>query len=451
MLKLTLAVQSGVKEIVPCKTKAGKSQGYEKKFQLAHNTDNEHLFNNGLLLRLMGEKFSQYAMQCIESITQPTKKLKKGELQPTTIKLTERQELDCEVIEQYKKVSDFLSKLETKHIINTDAVSYNMQTYEQASNSFFVHYPSYVTDNTTLSKFSDDNPRFDPYYSDIITNDGILDSYLIESSELAKLCVSSDKQQTIHAAKEILQTLDLDQPMISIQESTRVSDALANIFVVKADPNLLTRRFSDVYTHIMSDYETNKGCKQLVTGLLKKESLKDNEVKQLREIEQHTVDHQVRTLYFIYKFLSCEKKYAVYKGLPDDAEFRCDGGLFNMKAEFDFTQSSKIKGVLDWIDDITCMPTGSAALNSHGNFKIAIFNKGRCKVASKNPVTTVKYDGTLDLYVKTDEDTQHFIMNRIKDSQVWRLRTGKMCIADLVSIDEVPDYYFDNLIEEEEF
>lgn len=453
MLKITLAVESGIQEFVPMTTKAGKSHGYEKNFLLKHNEHNEHILHKGLLLRLMGEKFSQYAMKRLDN-TLPRfgEKRMKGSLGLTTTFDEDRAELDTNIVEQYKVVNDFLDKLETKHLINTDSTNFNLQSFEQHRKDGFLQYPSFSTISEKLERLSVDNEPLSPYYKEVLSVDDMLGIFLVETNRMPEVCVGS-LAETAMRGSEILRTLDFSSSQVTIADALRVSSELKSLFITDIN-KLKTKSFDNIFNNVTDELEINGDYVKTVNGLMKKPKLRDSEQVVLDSIKTHYLNHQIKILYYTYKYLSCEQKKADSNKSasknPSKFDVRSgEGGSFNVPAIFCYSASKMINSLIEWLDDLMTPVTGSGNKKSHAQFKVAITNQGKCGTSRSAPVKSIKYDGTFELFIKTDSETEQLILDRMEFAKVWKLRVGKQCLGSLVSVEQAPNIFFDKVDEYE--
>ncbi|RXJ70850.1 hypothetical protein CS022_22255 [Veronia nyctiphanis] len=202
MLRITLDVKSGVKEfVVPPKVKGS----YIEKFKLQHNPENRHKFLKGLLLYLMGERVSLYAL--------------------------DNDQDDALWSEQKQQLDSFFAQIELKGCIKPHRSNIDLMSFTQHRKHGVPLYGDYQFNGNDLIEVGEHGSRLNERYAPFIIN-GLFDAFDLtdqqisaqmtcnswtETREKLKAAMSavldddkafSGKNLTLSAAKHLLAKLD---------------------------------------------------------------------------------------------------------------------------------------------------------------------------------------------------------------------------------------------------
>lgn len=437
MLKITLSVKSGTDGFVDA----------NPKFGLTHNPERAYLFQQGLLLRLMGESVSQVHFKDFENVFS-TKPIKNGDMRSTTLSNEQREECDIEFKNELLELAKFTAKLETKHTVIRETESYNRMAFEQVAKFGRIYFPTF--NGSEL----DSKERLNSKYAKYSTELGIFDVFSVANP--LDLLVG-DITSTNNAFCEIFKTL-IDgnsyedfkgKGFIKIEVAEEVAGKLSKLFV--SDLSNITKTSSvNTFENIRSFVERNafyfKG-KNFIGHTYKKTELDEDDLATIHDFETQSQMLRIILAYYMKEYFS------VYRDLTSVAKCKTfnNASVFGL-ANLAFKKKDILAAMLDWYTDpMKCPKEISRDLTSYDEFTSSTLNDSGYKVCSRSPVTSIKYDGSVELFVKCDSvETESFIKGRIANSNVWNIRVGKQCVGNLVSCNSLPDYIFDEINKVEE-
>ncbi|PSV30340.1 hypothetical protein C9J44_20855 [Photobacterium sp. GB-27] len=442
MLKITLDVHSGTQNIVvPDKVKGS----YIEKFNLAFNPHNRPLFLQGMLLFLMGERVSLHA-------------------------INQNAEEDDLWVMQKQRLCHFLDKLELKGCLRPQSSNYNLITYEQHRKHGVPMYAMQQFEGNAITPITDS--RLNQRYAPFIEN-GLFDVFRLipcvikptyNGSTLADIMtqpVNIDvlfkngnwalhKNMLIDLLSTVLNEKDnFIKGNLTQQATDAMLTTLDHIFLPLSTKYIGLRSDGNSYNHIMEHIEGIQHAiallkmKQLGYGHIESDRTPQQK-KWIVSIEESISRTAAVFAYFMWQYLKMYKQLYVQEqdkgknGAPSCTKF----GLNCL----DFKGAKGLEALLNWLNNPEKAFSDKPSQNSSTEYYKGVFNAPKYGVSTRSPVLTQRYDGVFELYIKSDAETEQFIMQKIKQSGRHYLRVGKLCLAELAQRPtRIPSSYWDQI------
>ena len=410
MLKITMEVKSGTQQpVMPSKVKGS----YIEKFKLKHNPENRPLFLRGILMALMGERVSQYAIA-----KDPVETFKN----------------DPENLKRFTSATDnlngFLNKIELKGNIKAFHSSHEYISFSQHRKHGFPAFAGYKIVKESLVPIDENNSRLSSTYSDYI-QEGLLDIFLIDERQVSSLLVSKNADKALDEIKAVFSSLlgnedNFDGVMLDKDVARSTVDKLAKVFGMwTIDEKLICRSGDYIYPRVMDVLAENDAIKKYLNA---KKSPYQKAQEERKESENTTIDGYLRKL-DDHKIL-----FAFFAMRYLDMYCRIDSACSKFGiANFNFKSKKICDDYLKWLESPVAPLTESRSQNGYTEFYKSFFIASKYGVSTNAPVLMKKYDGVFELYVKTDDETEEQIRQRIKKSGVWITRVGKLSYGRLLN------------------
>jgi len=422
MLRISLDVQSGTSYMVVPKKSKGS---YLDKFNLRHNPDNRHLFLKGLLLALMGERISLYAL--------------------------ERLEENHEWEESVGKLELFLSKIELKGNLNEQRSNFHLGLFEQHRKHDAVKYANYIVDNGEIKETDENTSRLNAKYSPYIEA-GLFDMFVVNMSVFKSKFLIKNSKLTLASLTEAISftlknNLNFDGDYINATGISVFQDQLKGIFVTDVELELPLCDGDNIYGSIMDLLEDNDAISKSLNkkkSLFKKLDRTEDEEVSLRKIFNIADDRMIIFGYFALRYLT------MYGDLlaSNKGKVKPNCSSFGIKS-LDFKKKSMLVSFQTWLLDYSKPLKESSSVNGNSEYFKTVFNAPKYNVSKSAPTLSKRYDGTFELFIKTDRETEAFIKDKIVQSNCWITRVGKLSLGRLQGLpDIIPNSYWDKITDD---
>ncbi len=418
MLKIAIHVRSGIQNIVvPQKDKGS----YLNKFKLKFEPANRHKFLQGILLYLMGERVSLYALD---------------------------REYDDEFWqEQRVKLNEFLAHVELKGCIKLHQSNYDLMTFTQHRKHGVPMYGNHQFEGNELKLIGDDDSRLNERYEPFI-QDGLFDVFCIHpeaATSLLKLgCWKTTQKKLIVLLSQILDDDSaFNDKNLTLDNAKKIKQQLSVLF------NPLTSQHcaysgDDVYRRIIDvigDMDTPlKNLKFKKSGYKLKPSERTEEQQQCISETLALFDaNKIVFSYFMWRYL------AMYVDLHDKQEKIMQCTSFGLKS-LNYKSKAGIGHLCDWLKNPLDVISDKASQNSRDEFYKGVFKASKYGVSTRAPVLTKRYDGDFELYIQAPRELELIIQQRIEQSNRWYLRVGKLSLGRMTRLPErIPSMYWSTI------
>lgn len=388
-----LEVKAGTKEfVIPSKIK----DSYIEKFLLEPQSENKHLFHQGLLLALMGERVSLYSL--------------------------DRNQQDEKWTQEVNKLQTWLSDLEFKEQIKPYHESYHIQSFEQRRRHGVLRHTGYLAEQNTLTPLTPDRSKLYPTYARFIQQ-GLFDIFPIDIDQFEKHYLNEPYLQAHTRLRDYVQTLvdeddNFDNGIIHLNAAQSMVENLKSIFKID-----MVRK-DDVYTEDTFLYEP--------TIRFFEENL--NMKKSLNQRTMH-----LRALMFGFFTMKYLKMLLILRQKINKQPSTFGINALDMKSRIGF------EGFLKWLNQVEEPLTSKRSINGATEFYKSCF-KARYNVTTSAPTTNIRYDGMFHLYIKSTPEKEQDIRHRIIHGQNWITKVGKLCLGKLHQIPTIiPNSHWDSI------
>jgi hypothetical protein len=422
MLRIGLDVQSGTNYVVVPKKSKGS---YIDKFKLAHNPDNRHKFLQGLLLALMGERVSLYAL--------------------------DRADMCMEWEQATGKLKEFIDKVDIKGNLNEHRGNFHLGLFEQHRKHDAVKHTGYIVDDGIVQKTDENISRLNLAYSPFIEA-GLFDMFLVQPDKVDTSMLKKDRKSALSVLKAAInETLNsdthFDGEFINAEGINIFCDKLDSVFLNALDPKSAASSGDNIYSTIMDMLEAN----DFISKQLNKENslLNKSLMNEQEEVELNNISNTSETRILIFSCFAWHY-LSMYKELLANhtGKGKANCSTFGIKS-LDFKKKSTLKNLLDWLSDCSKPLKESRSLNGNSEYFKTVFNASKYNVSTSAPTLTRRYDGTFELFVKSDKETEQFIKDKITKSGCWVTRVGKLSLGRLQGQPElIPSSYWEKITDD---
>lgn len=426
MLKITIDVKSGIKEfVVPAKAKGS----YIDKFGLSYQAKNRHKFLQGVLLYLMGERVSLYAIE----------RHKASKSKP---------EDDPIWHQQQTTLNDFLSKLDLKGCIKPYKKNIDVMAFSQHRKHGVVMHANYKLNGNNIETIGEDGSRLNADYGEFVKA-GLFDVFDLPNADLSRLLTSkaweTSKPRVNAALLSVLEDADAfdEKNILTLSAAKHLQTKLADIFV--ALPKVPDEiKHEDTYRAVVNNFITHDALLSEANAKSSpfKTEIADRTPAQIEKVDELTAGlevNQARFSYFMWRYLLMYiDLFETKGGKPNCTKF----GISSL----DFKTQKGLASLVDWLNDPLKAFNEKPSQNASTEFYKGIFIAPKYGVSTRAPVNHVRYDGVFELYINTDSETESFIQSRIMQSGRWYLRVGKLSLGRLRKTPErIPPSYWQSI------
>lgn len=389
MLKLSIDIQSGILEF---------------KERVKANPENRNLFLQGILLYLMGERVSLYALKNLPE--------------------------DARSI-----IIEFLSKVELKGRIITSQSNIDVMLFSQHKKD---GVPRFALHNVKSGELLDDreNSRLNPKYRDFIA-DGLFDMFAIQNETLTNYHHQWEchKGSFIEKASPIINNdSSYDNKSCLTKEPAESLLELLNNLIRTCRIDFVADIGDTPYNTVMEKIESATDAKKVL--LSKKKTTLDTSRE---DAKNKLISHQIRMCLFASKYIQ------MYLSLFTDSKKPTNCSKFGQSA-LDMKVKRTLQDLLNSLRDISLPVTDMRSANGATEFFKSMMQASSYGVAKTSPVKAVRYDGTFELYVDGERDLLADILNRIESSNRYFLNIGKRSFGKLRKPSGLaPRYMFDEI------
>ncbi len=425
MLKITIDVKSGNKAfVVPAKLKGS----YIEKFGLTHQPENRHKFLHGVLLYLMGERVSLYAIERHKGSKSTPKDDPRWYAQQTALET-------------------FLAKLDVKGCVKPYQQNIDVMGFSQHRKHGVVMHTNYKLNGNNIEAVGEEGSRLNADYGEFVKA-GLFDVFDLPEADLPILL----KNKTWETAKEkvnaaLLSVLEDDAAFnggkLTLSAAKHLESKLAQVFVALPIATDAIKH-EDTYRAVVNHFITHDALLSEANAKSSpfKVEIADRTPAQIKKVEELTaglVVNQVRFSYFMWRYLLMFIALFEAKGsTPNCTKF----GISSL----DFKTQKGLASLVDWLNDPLNAFNEKPSQNANTEFYKGIFTAPKYGVSVRAPVQHVRYDGAFELYINTDTETESFIQTRIMQSGRWYLRVGKLCVGRLRKTPErIPPSYWQSI------
>ena len=442
MLAIPIRVQSGTQHVVIPERVSGS---YIEKFHLTHNPKNRHFLLKGMLLFLMGEKVSLYALN---------------------------QEIDDELwLEQKEKILRFLDKIELKGNIIVSSSNYNQILYEQHRKHGYVSYANQQCIDNKLFPLNENsrlNERYSPYVCDGLFNAFRLPPCVItpvyNDKKLSDIDITpidsdllfrsgnwgSNKDRVKQAIEACLQDESnfIKNSKLTYLAASKLISKLNKIFKKIPENHKQLQDLHDGFNQIHGHISAVSNP----LNIIKKESNKYDPLQPISSyppLIQKSVD-VIQSLEPIFAYTAW-RYLIMYQDLfgKDKSVLPTKCTRFGISS-IDFKTKKSLLALLEWLNNPQKAVNETVNGNNKTEFQKSVF-ANKYGVSTQAPVLTKRYDGRFYLYIKSDHVTEKFIMQKVKRTNRGFLRVGKHGLASLLTDEpqQMPDTMWNSYYDDE--
>lgn len=379
MLKLTIDVLSGVSGFVE---------------RVSMKPENRDVFLQGILLYLMGERVSLYALD--KHVDDPL------------------------FAEQSVRLKTFLAQLKLKGCITEKRSSYDVMSFSQHKKDGAPRYANHTLVKGKLVPSSQVS-RLNTEYSSYIQA-GLFGAFAMPKERLVE-AVPLWKESRHSLCKMLTSIISSSDA----SDGKLLSKKAAQHIVDVASSKLSELQLNEYVKYDIGDapYSTIMRCFEAATDAkLTFSSKRKNVSERMRDDAEHIlICHQLRLLCFVHAYLMMYVQRFVTTVPPSCSKFGQPG--------LDFKQTQQIVSFIDSCDNLSQPILDKRSSNGETEFYKTFVNCSPYGVATSSPVLHKRYDGQFDLYVQADVATLKLILGRIKQSQRYYLTVGKQCYGKL--------------------
>lgn len=397
MLHIMLEVQAGTKEFVmPSKLKGS----YIEKFLLAPQAENKHLFHQGLLLALMGERVSLYSLN--------------------------RDDKDERWTHEVAKLQNWLSDLAFKEEIKPYHASYHIQSFQQHRKHGVLRHSGYIADKSKLIPLSQDQSKLDPDYSPFVRQ-GLFDIFQVDIDQFEKHYLNESYLKSHTRLCDCIQTI-LDKEALFDQGTLHLSAAESLINNLKSIFKIDAIREEDAYTEdtfiyepTVSFFEDNFIMKSRLNKLAK---AKPTDKVTTEQAELKRILH-MKALMFGFFTMKYLEMFLVLNPKNSQQPSQFGISVLSMKSKKGFQAFSK------WLNQVEEPLTTKRNQDGATEFYKTCFIAPKYNVSTSAPTTNIRYDGLFHLYIKSTAEKEQEIKRRIMHGQNWITKVGKLSLGKL--------------------